>query len=82
MFRNFLKEYKIDNTETLARPFIPNHINVIFKSKKGARDFNESLQAGLKNNHIMKQCWNKDLNTYINEGLWNLSFRVCLTLQK
>ena len=41
--QKFLKECKIDNTETLARPFIPNHINVIFKSKKGACDFYESL---------------------------------------
>ena len=34
--QKFLKESKIDDTETLARPFIPYHINVIFKSKKGA----------------------------------------------
>ena len=74
--QKFLKECKIDDTETLARPFIPHHINVIFKSKKGARDFYESLQADQKNNHIMKQSWNKDLNTFINEGQWNLIFRV------
>ena len=80
--QKFLKECKIDDTETLARPFIPHHINVIFKSKKGARDFYESLQADQKNNHIMKQSWNKDLNTFINEGQWNLIFRVCFkTLQ-
>ena len=62
--------------------FVPNYINVIFKSKKGACDFYESLQADQKNNHIMKQSWNKDLNTFINEGQWNLIFRVCFkTLQ-
>ena len=59
--QKFLKECKRDDTETLACPFIPHHINVIFKSKKGARDFYESLQADQKNNHIMKQSWNKDL---------------------
>ena len=55
-----------------------NHINVIFK--KGTRDFYESLQADHKNNHIMKQSWNKDLNTFINEGQWNLTFRVCFKI--
>ena len=80
--QKFLKECKIDDTETLARPFIPHHINVIFKSKKGAHDFYESLQADQKNNHIMKQSWNKDINTFINEEQWNLIFGVCLkTLQ-
>ena len=30
----------------------------------------------------MKQSWNKDLNTFINEGQWNLIFSVCFkTLQ-
>ena len=47
--QKYLKECKIDDIETLARPFIPNHINVIFKSKKGAHDFYESLQADQKN---------------------------------
>ena len=35
----FLKDCKIDKTETIARPFIPYHITVLLKSKKGARDF-------------------------------------------
>ena len=63
--QKFLKECKIEDTETLARPFIPNYINIIFKSKKGARDFYESLQADQKNNHVMKQSWNKDLNIHL-----------------
>ena len=46
--QKFLKECKIDDTETLTRPFIPILINVIFKSKKGAHDFYESLKADQK----------------------------------
>ena len=52
--QKFLEECKIDDTETLAHPFIPNHIDVMFKSKKGAQDCYESLQANQKNNHSMK----------------------------
>ena len=72
--QKFLEECKIDDTETLARAFIPNHINVIFKSKKGACDFYESLHADQKNNHIMMQIWNKDLGTMDNGTL----FSVCV----
>ena len=39
--QKFLKECKIEESETLVHPFIPNHINVIFKSKMGAHDFYE-----------------------------------------
>ena len=75
--QKFVMECKIDDTKTLASPFINNHINVIFKSKKVDHDFYEALQAGQKNDHSMKQSWNKDLNTFINEGQWSLIFRVC-----
>ena len=49
--QKFIKDCKTGETIILARPFIPNDIYVVWKSKKGAHD--------LKNNHT------RDLTTFI-----------------
>ena len=73
----FIKDHDLQEKDNLARPFIPNHIQIIFKSPKGVSDFYRHLISREGNNHSSKQRWSDDLNTFINEGQWNYIFRTC-----
>ena len=50
----FLKDNDQQDNDSLARPFIPNHIRIIFKSSKGVSDFYRCLISMEKNNHSSK----------------------------
>ena len=65
---NFMKNNNFLN-EPILRPVIPHHIKIIFKSNKGAKDFNKYAQCSLKNEHSMKEKWN--------EENWTRIFKVC-----
>ena len=73
----FLKDNDPQDNDSLARPFIPNHIRIIFKSSKGVSDFYRCLISMEKNKHSSKKRWSTDLNTHINEQQWKYIYRTC-----
>ena len=71
----FLKDNQQDK-DYLARPFISNHIRIIFKSSKGVSDFYRSLICTENDHHSSKNLWSTDLNTNINEQQLNYIYRT------
>ena len=60
-----------------SRPYIPNHVKILYRSNKGARDFYKYVNKITKNNHSMKAKWNVDLSFKIDEPSWCDIFKVC-----
>ena len=73
---DFMKNSNFLNEPTL-RPAIPHHTKIFYKSIKGAKDFYKYAQCSLKNEHSMKEKWNHDFNSVIDDQSWNRIFKVC-----
>ena len=71
-----LKETNFQHNN-VSRPNIPNHIKILYRSDKGARDFYKYVNKYKKNNHSMKLKWNVDLYLNIDESTWCDIFKVC-----
>ena len=71
-----LKETNFQHNNVF-RPNIPNHIKILYRSDKGARDFYKYVNKYKKNNHSMKLKWNIDLYLNIDESTWSDIFKVC-----
>ena len=74
--RQFLKNNNFVNTR-LLRPSIPNHIRILYRSNKGAKDFYKHMCTHRKNTHPMKTKWNNNLNLNIDTKTWQDVFKVC-----
>ena len=61
-----------------SRPNIPNHIKILYRSDKGARDFYKYVNKYKKKIIIiMKSKWNVELYLSIEESTWCDIFKVC-----
>ena len=58
----------------VARPYIPNHVRILFHNQKGASIFYKFVNEQRENKHIMKHKWNRDLNVIIDNITWKNIF--------
>ena len=75
--KQFLRQSPIDPYETLnPLPNFPFQTKILFKNKKGCRDFYQILNF---NNiePIMKEKWHRDLETVMDMKIWKQIFKTC-----
>ena len=69
----FLKTKKY-NKISVDRPYIMNHVKIFFHHRTSASTFYKYVNTERQNLHSMKEKWNKDLDTTINNETWKIIF--------
>ena len=75
LLRQFFKEHQYVYRNS-PKPFIPFHIQVLFKSFKGSHDMYKILNFN-DNKIAIKEKWNNILDTDISRETWKLIFKIC-----
>ena len=74
----FIKSHVNDHQPFIQceRPFIPQHIAILYKNTKGSRDMYNVLNFSAVEPK-MKQKWNRDLNKIIDKQTWQNTYKIC-----
>ena len=75
--KEFLKKYRFGQLNRLKRPFVRFYVKILYENKKGASVFNRLIKKNDKNEHSMKDKWQVDLNTRVDDTAWKNIFNSC-----
>jgi len=78
LISKFIKNYVNEVDIFLELPSIPNHIEILFKSKKGCRNFYRTLNR--TNDHFdfkAKLKWDDQFNLILDRNIWQIIFNIC-----
>ena len=75
--KQYMKKHNFETVNTIMRPFVPFYATILCNNRKGANIFNRILKKESKNDHSMKQKWERDVNLNIDEDTWKISFNLC-----
>ena len=75
---NFISHNQKSNNFQQSLPLVPQHVQLLFKSKKGCRDFYSiQNQKQVFSQYAFSAKWRRDLLVNIDENNWKHIFKIC-----